>query len=539
MSNITSFTITFDGEVWRNYTNAADGWLTNFVSYDSGATWVATGFDFDQPAALRVEPQGAVNGNDTANRVAGLGGSITPPAPIAPGASIYVRWQDFNGAGITDGGLAVDNFTFQATGFSPSTLSVTITSPTAGQQIPVSCAGNIDVTVNATASFFVTNVSFQLDGGAPVADDSTPYSATFANVALGAHTITAVGRDTSGATFSTNVSFTVVANAAPTVTITNLFTTNLFSINNALSGPVTGNVFTVGTPVVSQFRVTDLDSVTNIEVSLNGTVRFATNVSFGQFIVNDLLLGANTLTIRAADGCGNVSQQSVTITGTNLPAPYTLIVSNGALWKYNAVGAQPANDGEGDPWYAVGFDDSAWSTGLAELGSGDSVNPPNTNPERTRIDIGPSGDRYRAVYFRHTFNVANPADFTGLVVSALMDDSGVVYLNGTRIAAFRTTNDFTASPITYADLGNLDYSDGLIYFSSNAANSLVMGQNTLAVEVHQDSIGSSDLSFDLMLWGEGAGGAADPVLRSSAQTRRTRISRGRSRRERSSNPIPT
>ena len=35
---------------------------------------------------------------------------------------------------------------------------------------------------------------------------------------------------------------------------------------------------------------------------------------------------------------------------------------------------------------------------------------------------------------------------------------------------------------------------------------LVAGANTVAVEIHQDAGNSSDLSFDLMLWGESGGG---------------------------------
>ncbi|HTD68729.1 MAG TPA: Ig-like domain-containing protein, partial [Candidatus Limnocylindria bacterium] len=511
-SNILAFTIRYDGEVWRNYTNAVDGGLTNFVSFDLGATWVPTIFDFDQPAALRVEPQMAVNGNDAANRVAAIGGLVTPPAPVAPGGVIYVRWQDFNGVNVTDGGLAVDNFTFEATAFSEATVNVTITSPTPNQQVPVTCAGDISLTVNATASFFITNVSFQLDGGTPVNDDATPFSATFSSVALGAHTVTALGQDSSGATYTTNVSFTVVPNLAPVVAITNFYTTNLFSISNALSGFVTGNTFTVGTPVISQFSLVDSDSVTNVEVLINGVVRYATNITFGQFVVNDLLLGANTLTIRATDGCGTLGEQSVVITGTNLPAPYTLVVSNGASWKYNALGSEPPLDGSSRAWYEAAYDDATWPSGFAELGGGDAVTSPETNPERTLIDIGPGGNRHHAIYFRHTFSVANPSEFTGLIVSSLADDSSVVYLNGTRIGAFRTTNEFAVAPITYADFGTLDYSDGRLFFSSNAANSLVVGNNTLAVEVHQDSIGSSDLSFDLMLWGEGGGGSVGPRM---------------------------
>lgn len=496
ISNIVSFTFHFDGEVWRNYTNENDGWLTNYVSFDLGTTWIPTGFDFEEPAALRVQPQGAVLGNDTANRVAGLGGTITPPSPISPGEVIYIRWQDFNGVGVTDGGLAIDNFSFAGAQFSSGTLDVTIISPTNGQVIAGACAG-ANVTVNATASLFVTNVAFSLDGGAVVNDSTSPYSTTFSTVPAGSHTVRAVGTDSqAGAKVTNDVTFTVSANIPPTVAFTNVF-----------SGSTTGLTFLVGTPVTNQFGVTDPDgTIASIEFQLNGLSLFVTNVSYGQFIVNDLLAGTNTFTVRATDNCGSIGVASQLVVGTNPPSPISVIVSNASSWKYEGTGAAPANDIGGHAWYESAFDDSTWASGFAELGNGDAVSPPNTNPERTKIDIGPSGNRYHAVYFRKTFVVANPSDFTGLIVRALNDDGSAIYLNGTLVATFHMTNDVTV-PFTYADFAGPGAigDDGTIYYSSNIVNTLVAGNNTLAVEVHQDAIGSSDLSFDLMLWGIGSG----------------------------------
>jgi hypothetical protein len=112
---ITACEIRYDGEVWRNYTNAVGGWITNMVSVDLGANWVSTGFDFEQPATVpRTQPQGAVNGHLAASRVANVGGTVTLPAPVPPGGVIYIRWHDFNDASVTDGGLAINNFRFTA-----------------------------------------------------------------------------------------------------------------------------------------------------------------------------------------------------------------------------------------------------------------------------------------------------------------------------------------------------------------------------------------------------------------------------------------
>ena len=84
----------------------------------------------------------------------------------------------------------------------------------------------------------------------------------------------------------------------------------------------------------------------------------------------------------------------------------------------------------------------------------------------------------------------------------LRDDGGVVYLNGNPVL----TNNMNAGPFTYATLATAAIGDdGTVYVIGNVnPTNLVTGANTLAVEVHQDNTTSSDLSFDLMLWGEGS-----------------------------------
>ena len=490
-SNITAFAFHYDGETWRNYTNAVAGVLTNFVSYDLGATWVATGFDFDQPTA-RVDPQGAVDGDAAANRTAGIGGTITPPAPIPPGGVIYIRWYDFNGAGVTDGGLAVDNFTFQGTGFSQAVLAVTITAPTAGQGVGANCTGQASVTTSAIASpggaNTITNISFKLDAGTATNDAVAPYSVTFSNVALGPHTIMATARDSSGASVSSTVNFTVTVNQPAVIAYTNVH-----------SGANLGPTFLVGSSITNLFGVTDADgTIAMLEFLVNGSVLFATNINYGQMVVNDALAGVSTYMVRATDNCGNVSTQSKTITVTN--PPVTLIVTNGSSWKYSNLGSQPANDGGGRQWFESGYDDSAWAAGFAELGAGDAVSPPGTVPEKTVIGIGPAV-KFSAIYFRKTFTSASAQ--SALTVSSLHDDGSVVYLNGTIVAVFNMTN---VPPFAYADLAPATLADdGTAYYRSNIAASVVAGVNTLAVEIHQQSTGSSDISFDLMLWSNATG----------------------------------
>lgn len=485
-SNIVSFQIFYDGEVWRNYTNATDGWLTNFISYDFGATWTPTAFNFDQPTA-RVQPMGAVVGNDPANRVASIGGPITPPTPISPAGVVYIRWHDFNGANVTDGGLAIDNFSFEATDWSQYVLNVAITSPADGANVEADCAGMASITVSATASGLTTNVAFQVDGGAALNDTTAPFSATLPPVGLGLHTITATAKDSFGNTAVDTINVTVIANQGPAITFTNTY-----------SGANTGLTFLVGSPVTAQFTATD-GNLTLMEFLVNGAVILSTNVAFNTLTVGDVLAGTSTLTVRATDACGNVSLANRVLTVTN--PSVVVVVSNGSNWRYFNSNTAPPNDGEGDQWFETDYDDSGWLSGFAELGGGDAVLPPvaATVPERTLLDIGPAGNRHLAAYFRHTFTTASPV--SALSVRSMQDDGAVVYLNGTIVATF---NMPIQGSYVYGDLASGAVAgDGSTYFVSNITASTVAGLNTLAVEVHQSDAGSSDISFDLMLWSTG------------------------------------
>lgn len=503
-SNLVSFAIQYDGEVWRPNTNIIES-LTNYVSFDRGTNWIATGFNFTSPVAP-INPTMGINGHSAENSIPGIGGVITPPTPVPPGGVIYVRWHNVNEAN-TDGALAIDNFYFTGLSFTDaSAISLVLTAPTNGQAFSGGCASGPNITASASASFFVTNVAFSLDGGPPLADTVAPYSIVFSNVPPGPHTLQAVAMDSLGAVSNLSVAFTVLPNQPPVVSFTNTF-----------SGASTGAVFLVGTSITNQFSVSDADgSIATVEFLVNDQVLFATNTAFGQITVNNALAGDGTFTVRATDNCGGVSQSSRALTITNPPPPVIVVISNGSEWKYYSSTNEPPPFDPGDggmiSWKEIVYEDVEWNTGFGELGFGDAVNPPGANPERTLINIGPGASRHRSIYFRRTILIDDPDQFGPLTVRSLQDDGSAVYLNGALVATFNLTNG-PGVPITYSNLAGPLLGtptavphDGTVYSSSNIAGLLIAGRNTIAVEVHQDSITSSDISFDLMLWSAGPSG---------------------------------
>lgn len=187
--------------------------------------------------------------------------------------------------------------------------------------------------------------------------------------------------------------------------------------------------------------------------------------------------------------------ESVVLTkGTN-PTSATLIqaASPGpaAVWKYLDNGSDQSTQ-----WMARNFDDSAWASGSGKLGYGDSGNA-------TTVSYGSSGtNKHITTYFRHSFQVVDPAAFQSLTLRLLVDDGAVVYLNGTEIVR----RNLPVGTITFATraLAAVSGSDETTYYNySVPANLLTVGQNVIAVEVHQDQPTSSDLGFDLSLAGSG------------------------------------
>ncbi|HIG31309.1 MAG TPA: hypothetical protein EYQ50_27285 [Verrucomicrobiales bacterium] len=170
-------------------------------------------------------------------------------------------------------------------------------------------------------------------------------------------------------------------------------------------------------------------------------------------------------------------------------ASTTTLVPSGSVWKYLDDGSD-----QGTAWRVPGFDDTAWASGPAELGYGD-------HNEETQVESGlNSGDKFRAIYFRHTFNATNTDDYISLSLELQRDDGAIVYLNGNEVMR----SNMPAEAVTFETQATTSVggdNETILFRRPVAVSDLVEGGNTLAVEVHQISGSSSDMSFDLRLRG--------------------------------------
>ncbi|MGK0186699.1 MAG: WD40 repeat protein [Verrucomicrobiales bacterium] len=174
--------------------------------------------------------------------------------------------------------------------------------------------------------------------------------------------------------------------------------------------------------------------------------------------------------------------------------PWIQLIAKTSEWRYNDQGVDL-----GDEWRRRGYveEADAWKTGRGILGYGygevgDSV-------PRTELSSGPDEkNKPTTTYFRHEFTTAPGDQARMLGVEVLRDDGVVVYLNGGEILRQNMPIGVLAWK-SFAS-GLVGSGEKRLYFPAQVpSGKLRAGKNVIAAEVHQYSLTSSDLGFDLDL----------------------------------------
>jgi hypothetical protein len=164
-----------------------------------------------------------------------------------------------------------------------------------------------------------------------------------------------------------------------------------------------------------------------------------------------------------------------------------VLVPAGSTWSYSDTGSNLAT-----AWRSPAYNDATWRTGPAQLGYGDG-------DESTSLSYGGNTlNRFITYYFRRTFSVADPAAVDSLAVRFVRDDGCIIYVNGSEVVR----SNMPAGSVTYTTratsaIGGAD--ESAWQEASVDPSVLVPGTNVVAVEVHQQSPTSTDISFDLEL----------------------------------------
>jgi len=143
-------------------------------------------------------------------------------------------------------------------------------------------------------------------------------------------------------------------------------------------------------------------------------------------------------------------------------------------------------------WQTVGFNNSGWSVGAGGFGYGDGDD--NT--------ILPNGTI--TLYQRIEFTIFDTSEIDLAVLNIDYDDSYIAYLNGVEISRdlvsgnppqYNQPSDGLHEAVAYQGAYPTQITINKTFLSQN----LIQGLNVLAVEVHNESITSSDLSSRVFL----------------------------------------
>ena len=174
----------------------------------------------------------------------------------------------------------------------------------------------------------------------------------------------------------------------------------------------------------------------------------------------------------------------------------TLIAWTNHVWRFDDTGLEL-----GTAWRTNTYNDAVWpgsGTGLFGVESfvagGGYGGVPAFTSITTPMALGPAANVTTNFYLRTTFSWFETNFAAGLQVFAtnLIDDGAVIYLNGIEAGRIRVPGNQTAA--TYADgLATLEGTNEVLTINTNL---LRIGDNVLAVEVHQGFSNSSDV-----VWG--------------------------------------
>jgi len=154
-------------------------------------------------------------------------------------------------------------------------------------------------------------------------------------------------------------------------------------------------------------------------------------------------------------------------------------------WNYIIPSQEPSSD-----WNTINFDDSDWLNGPGGFGYGD-------NDDGTTVDNGTI-----SVFMRRSFAITELTKLNKAILHADYDDGFVAYFNGVEV--FRSFNLMDEDDtVPYDATTNIDHEaqlytglipEAFVMDSIDIAQLLSIGENILAIQVHNVGATSSDMS---------------------------------------------
>ncbi len=181
----------------------------------------------------------------------------------------------------------------------------------------------------------------------------------------------------------------------------------------------------------------------------------------------------------------------------NYAVPYEIVeplILEGDQWRYFKGTEEPPTN-----WNLLEFNDADWLSGPTGIGF-----EAGTGYESCiATNLSDMQNNYISVYARREFVVENPSRLKGLILTIDWDDGYIAYINGVRV-----DSRYAPDPPTYDEPATTSNHEACCGTStpsgpcppeqvdlSNYIGELAEGVNVLAIQVHNQSISSSDFLF--------------------------------------------
>lgn len=395
--------------------------------------------------------------------------------------------------------------------------TVSISSPTEGTNFILGQQINITAIANDPDGS-LANVEFYANGTIIGQDVTTPYSLSWTPATTGSFRLNAKAVDEHGANAaSSDITVTIVE--APPLDQTPPVITN---INRQEPIAEVTTATSVTFRAAFSEKVTGVDAadfaVIGISGNITGNVSSVTEVSNSgsmyDITVNSIAgSGKIRLDLKSAgtgisDEAGNpidggyTSGQSYTIDlEVAQPPSNTTLIPFMHTWKYLDDGSD-----QGTAWRTVAFNDDGWKTGTGKFGYGIS-------DAATIVSYGSdASNRHITTYFRKSISIADDSKYSGYRINIKRDDGVVVYVNGVEMVR----DKMPSGTIYYNTLasGAAGSDNGATPISFDIpAEAFKSGTNVIAVEIHQNTVSSIDIAFDLELTVTPAPSANNTILK--------------------------
>ncbi|MHC4582072.1 MAG: DUF1800 family protein, partial [Planctomycetota bacterium] len=168
-----------------------------------------------------------------------------------------------------------------------------------------------------------------------------------------------------------------------------------------------------------------------------------------------------------------------------------VVIELGTGWRFFKGTREPTPAAAGGPstaWADPGFHDSHWSRASTGIGYGDGDDATVLNDMR---------GNYLSVYLRRRFMLDDPDRLENPILEIAYDDGFVAYLNGEEIGRSANMEDLGTPPAHDVDATpNHEVTASRARISLKPFRDVLKpGENVLAIQVHNGTLNSSDLSI--------------------------------------------